>query len=131
MPKRIEGIVPPVVTPLNACGNLDCQALVRQVAVSDAIKKYIIAIAGATRSHEALVNGISPRATLALMRACQSLAAYNGRNYVTPQDVHSMLVPVFGHRLNLRLKARAQMQSVEKLLEKIAGSIKLKNEDKI
>ena len=42
-----------------------------------------------------------------------------------------MLVPVFGHRLSLRLKARAQMQSVEKLLEKIAGSIKLKNEDRI
>lgn len=110
---------------------LRCQALVRQVTVSDAIKEYIISIAGATRSHEALVNGISPRATLALMRACQSLAAYNGRNYVTPQDVHSMLVPVFGHRLNLRLKARAQMQSVEKLLAKIAGSIKLKNEDRI
>jgi len=110
---------------------LRCQALVRQVTVSDAIKEYIIAIADATRRHEALVNGISPRATLALMRACQSLAAYSGRNYVTPQDVHSMLGPVFGHRLSLRLKARAQMQSVEKLLEKIAGSIKLKNEDRL
>ena len=110
---------------------LRCQALVRQVAVSDAIKEYIIAIADATRRHEALVNGISPRATLALMRSCQSLAAFDGRNYVTPRDVRSMLEPVFGHRLTLRLKARAQMQSVEKLLEKIAESVKLKNEDRL
>ena len=110
---------------------LRCQALVRQVAVSGAIKEYIIAIADATRRNEALVNGISPRATLALMRSCQSLAAYSGRNYVTPQDVRSMLEPVFGHRLTLRLKARAQMQSAENLLKKIAESIKLKNEDRI
>ncbi|MBQ9502318.1 MAG: MoxR family ATPase, partial [Lentisphaeria bacterium] len=110
---------------------LRCQALVRQVTVSDAIKEYIIAIANAARHHEALVNGISPRATLALMRSCQSLAAYNGRNYVTPQDVRAMLEPVFGHRLSLKLKARARMQSVEDLLEKIAGSVKLKNEDRI
>lgn len=110
---------------------LRCQALVRHVAVSDSIKEYMIAIADATRHHEALVNGISPRATLALMRACQSLAAYNDRNYVTPQDVRSMLKPVFCHRLNLKLKAKAQWQSVEKLLDKIAESVKLKNEDKI
>ena len=110
---------------------LRCQALVRHVAVSDAIKEYIIAIADATRHHEALVNGISPRATLALMRSCQSLAAYNNRNYVTPEDVRAMLNPVFAHRLNLKLKAKAEWKSVENLLEKIAESIKLKNEDQL
>jgi MoxR-like ATPase len=110
---------------------LRCQALVRHVAVSDAIKEYIIAIADATRHHEALINGISPRATLALMRSCQSLAAYNNRNYVTPEDVRAMLNPVFAHRLNLKLKAKAEWKSVENLLEKIAESIKLKNEDQL
>ena len=110
---------------------LRCQALVRQVAVSDAIKEYMIAIANATRHHEALVNGISPRATLALMRSCQSLAAYNDRNYVTPHDVRCMLKPVFSHRLNLKLKAKAQWRSVDDLLDKIAESVKLKNEDTI
>ena len=106
-----------------------CQALVRFVTVSDAIKNYIIAIADATRRHEALVNGTSPRATLALMRSCQSLAAYNGRNYVTPQDVRNMLKPVFSHRLCLKLKAKTQWKSVDELLDKIAEGIKLKNED--
>ena len=108
---------------------LRCQALVRFVTVSDAIKNYIIAIADATRHHEALANGISPRATLALMRACQGLAAYNGRNYVTPQDVRAMLKPVFSHRLTLKLRAKTQWKSVDELLEKIADSIPLKNED--
>ena len=108
-----------------------CQALVRFVTVSDAIKNYIIAIADATRHHEALVNGTSPRATLALMRSCQSLAAYNGRNYVTPQDVRNMLKVVFSHRLRLKLKAKAEWKSVDNLLDSIADSIQLPNEDKL
>ena len=106
-----------------------CQALVRTVKVSDAIKDYIVKIADATRHHDALVNGTSPRATLALMRSSQSLAAYNGRNYVTPQDVRNMLKPVFSHRLCLKLKAKTQWKSVDDLLDKIAEGIKLKNED--
>jgi MoxR-like ATPase len=108
-----------------------CQALVRFVTVSDEIKNYIIDIADATRHHEALVNGTSPRATLALMRSCQSLAAYNGRNYVTPQDVRSMLKVVFSHRLRLKLKAKAEWKSVDNVLDSIAGSIHLPNEDKL
>ena len=108
---------------------IHCQALVRFVTVSDAIKNYIISIADATRHHEALVNGTSPRATLALMRSCQSLAAYNGRNYVTPQDVRNMLKPVFSHRLRLKLKAKAEWKTVDNLLESIADSIKLPKED--
>jgi MoxR-like ATPase len=108
-----------------------CQALVRFVTVSDEIKNYIIDIADATRHHEALVNGTSPRATLALMRSCQSLAAYNGRNYVTPQDVRSMLKVVFSHRLRLKLKAKAEWKSVDNVLDSIVGSIHLPNEDKL
>ena len=63
------------------------------------------------------------------MRSSQSLAAYNGRNYVTPQDVRNMLKPVFSHRLCLKLKAKTQWKSVDDLLDKIAEGIKLKNED--
>ena len=108
-----------------------CQALVREITVSDAIKNYIISIADATRSHQALVNGTSPRATLALMRASQSFAACSGRNYVTPQDVKQMLKPVFAHRLTLKLRARAEWKSVEYVLDKIIESVKLKNEDRL
>ena len=104
------------------------QSLVRKIEVSDAIKSYIIAIADATRKHEALVNGVSPRATLALMRACQSLAACEERDFVTPQDVTRLYEVVLAHRLTLKLRWKAQWKSVENVLEDIVSKIKLPNE---
>ena len=101
------------------------QSLVRQIEVSDAIKSYIIAIADATRHHEALVNGCSPRATLALMRACQSLAACEERDYVTPQDVTRLYQVVLAHRLCLKLRWKAQWKSVENVLSDIVSKIKI------
>ena len=87
-----------------------CQAQVRKVKVSPQIKEYIIRIANATREHPALANGCSPRASLALMRCSQSLAAYSGRDFVTPKDVRALLKLVIGHRLRLKL----QPQRMEK-----------------
>ena len=104
------------------------QSFVRKIQVSDAIKSYIIAIAGATREHPALVNGCSPRATLALMRACQSMAACEERDYVTPQDVRSLYQAVLAHRLSLKLRWKAQWKSVENVLADIVSKIKLPNE---
>ena len=104
------------------------QSFVRKIQVSDAIKSYIIAIAGATREHQALVNGCSPRATLALMRACQSLAACEAREYVTPQDVRQLYQVVLAHRLSLKLRWKAQWKSVDNVLEDIVSKIKLPNE---
>ncbi|OQA88521.1 MAG: Glycogen accumulation regulator GarA [Lentisphaerae bacterium ADurb.Bin242] len=106
-----------------------CQALVRKVKVSAQIKDFIIRISNATREHPALVNGCSPRASLAVMRSCQSLAAYNGRDYVTPKDVRDMLKLVISHRLRLKLRCRTEWKSVEHVLETILSSIKLKNEE--
>ncbi len=106
-----------------------CQALVRTVKVSDQVRKYIIDIANETRSHLALVNGCSPRASLALMHACQSLAAYSGRNYVTPADVRSLVKIVLLHRLRLKLRYQAEWQSVEKVLDKILEKVQLENEE--
>ena len=101
------------------------QSLVRRIEVSDAIKSYIIAIADATRKHEALVNGVSPRAPLALMRACQSLAACEERDFVTPQDVTRLYEVVLAHRLTLKLRWKAQWKSVENVLADIVSKIKI------
>ena len=108
-----------------------CQALVRSVKVSAPVKDYIVRIANATRNHPALVNGMSPRSSLALMRASQSLAAYNGRDYVVPRDVREHLPMVIAHRLRLKLRYRAEFKDVEQVLETILSSIKMKNEDEI
>ena len=105
------------------------QALVRMVAVSPRIKEYIIRLANATRAHEALSTGCSPRASLALMRSCQSLAAYEGREYVTPHDVVEMFKVVFSHRLTLKLRCRAEYKSVDNVLDLIMASVALPDED--
>ena len=106
-----------------------CQAQVRKVKVSPQIKDYIIRIANATREHPALANGCSPRASLAVMRCSQSLAAYSGRDFVTPKDVRALLKQVIGHRLRLKLRCRNEWKSVDHVLDSILDSIKLKNEE--
>ena len=96
---------------------------------SPQIKDYIVRIANATREHPALTNGCSPRASLALMRSSQALAAYNGRDYVIPRDVREMLKLVLTHRLRLKLRCRAEWHDVPHVLDKILDSLKMPNED--
>lgn len=108
---------------------IHCHALVRKVTVAEAVKEYIIRIIDATRSHHALTNGCSPRAALALMRCCQSLAAYEGRNYVTPCDVRMMVKVVLAHRMRLRLRYQGEFHRVETVLDAILESLPMANED--
>jgi len=98
---------------------LQCQALVRTVHVSDRIRDYIVTVVTATREHGALSYGCSPRASLALMRAGQSLAAISGRDYVLPRDVRDLAYPVLGHRLPLKMQARAEWESTEQVITEI------------
>ena len=63
------------------------------------------------------------------MRCSQSLAAYSGRDFVTPKDVRALLKLVIGHRLRLKLRSRSEWKSVDHVLDSILDSIKLKNED--
>ncbi len=70
-----------------------------QVAVDEALVDYMLAIVERTRTHESLAMGVSPRGAQALYRATQALAAVEGRDYVTPDDVKRMVVPVFAHRV--------------------------------
>jgi MoxR-like ATPase len=72
---------------------------VRQVHVSDAVMHYAVSLAAATRTHPDLRLGASPRASLHLVRACRAYAALDGRDYVIPDDVQALAVPVLAHRL--------------------------------
>ena len=98
---------------------LQCQALVRTVHVSDAVKDYIVTLVEASRHHPALNYGCSPRASLALMRAGQSLAAMNNRDFVLPRDIRDLAVAVLSHRMPLKLQARAEWGSAERVVESI------------
>lgn len=72
---------------------------VENITVSEAVAKYIIDIANATRTDDKIALGISPRASLALMRLSQAYAAINGRDYVLPDDIKEMAVPCLSHRI--------------------------------
>lgn len=78
---------------------LAAQAAVRKVKVSEAVRKYIVSIADATRHSDKVKLGVSPRGTLALMRASQAKAAASGRDYVLPDDVKAVALDVLCHRI--------------------------------
>jgi MoxR-like ATPase len=74
-------------------------AAVRGVLVSAQVKQYIITVANATRKAPELRLGASPRAALHLLRASRARAAMSGRDYVIPDDIQALAVPVLAHRL--------------------------------
>ena len=74
-------------------------AAVREVHVSDPIRQYIIDLVNATRTSPELRLGASPRSALHLLRASRAFAALDGRDFVIPDDVQALAVPVLAHRL--------------------------------
>lgn len=93
------------------------------VHVSDEIKTYIIEIINATRHHKNIELGCSPRATLALMKSSQALAAINGRDYVTPEDVKEMAVSIISHRLILKSEVNVLSNKSDQIVVEILNSV--------
>jgi len=87
------------------------QNLFMQVHVSDAVLTYILRIVQATRTDEAILLGVSPRGALALMKAAQVYAAIHGRNFVTPDDIKKLMIPVLSHRLILAASSSYSISS--------------------
>ncbi|NVK04751.1 MAG: MoxR family ATPase [Flavobacteriia bacterium] len=77
------------------------RSLVQQVKISDQLRKYIAQIVQLTRTHPDLYLGASPRASLAIMNTSKAAAGMAGRDFVTPDDVQAVLLPVLNHRLTL------------------------------
>ncbi|MBE6725528.1 MAG: MoxR family ATPase [Ruminococcaceae bacterium] len=100
-------------------------AQVPQITVSDPIKAYIIAIADATRQSDRLRLGVSPRGTLALMKASQAWAAMSGRDYVIPDDVKKVAVPVLSHRIITRSQNTIRLTDTnEQVIEAIVDTVR-------
>lgn len=77
------------------------QALIGTVHVSEPVRRYMVALVEKTRELPEVETGVSPRGLLALLRACQAWAAMHGRDFVTPDDVKALAVPVLAHRIIL------------------------------
>jgi MoxR-like ATPase len=96
---------------------------VRNVHVDDKIRHYLMQIIHDTRQHEDLSLGASPRASLALFRTSQAMAAMRGRQYVQPDDVKRVVGPVLMHRLILRPESRLRRVTAEQVVQDIVAEI--------
>jgi MoxR-like ATPase len=98
-------------------------AATRHVYVSPDVENYVVAIVQATRASELVNLGASPRAALLLMRAAQAAAALDGRDYVIPDDVTGLAVPVLGHRLILARDALMQRLDPDTVVAQLLAAV--------
>jgi MoxR-like ATPase len=101
----------------------DAQEATKRVYVDRLISEYIVSITTATREHEDIYLGASPRGSLGLYRASQARAALQGRDYVSPDDVKAVAVAVLSHRLILNAAARMRQVSTEAVLSNILARV--------
>ncbi len=99
------------------------QRQIRSIHVDPSIREYIVAIANATRNHNNIYLGSSPRGSLALYRASQALAAIRGRGYVIPDDVKLLTKPTLAHRLIVTPAARVRAITSTSVLDEILQSV--------
>jgi MoxR-like ATPase len=116
----VHGEVLPAV--LSAEELLDLQRRASKIGVDETLVDYMLAIVERTRTHESLALGVSPRGAQALYRATQALAMVEGRDYVIPDDVKRLVIPVFAHRIAINARASLAQRSAE-LSERILQEI--------
>jgi MoxR-like ATPase len=104
---------------------LACQEAIREVHVDDKVRRYLLEIVQGTRTHDDIQLGGSPRASIALFRTAQALAAIQNRNFVLPDDVKRMVQPVMAHRLILRPESRLRKVTPAALLHEIVGDVRV------
>jgi len=106
------------------------QKICRQVYIEESVRNYIIAIAQSTRSHKGIKLGASPRASLNLYLASQALAAIRGRNYVIPDDVKHLAIPVLAHRTIVKAETGIRGQSAESIIKEIVDTVPVPVEER-
>jgi MoxR-like ATPase len=101
----------------------ECQRAVREIHVDEKIRRYITEIVHASREHEDLSLGASPRASIALFRTAQATAAVRGRNYVQPDDVKRMAAAVLTHRFIVRPESRLRKITAAAIVDDILSEV--------
>jgi MoxR-like ATPase len=107
-----------------------CQDAVRDVHMDEKVMRYILEIVHASRGHEDVLLGGSPRASIALFRTSQALAAVNGRDFVLPDDVKKMSQPVLAHRLILKPESRLRKRTAALVVKDLVEDQKVPLTDK-
>lgn len=117
----------PPINQLQPCATVaDIQQLketARGIRISEELKRYVVEVVAATRTHPGVQLGASPRASIALMKVAQALALFDGLEFVTPEQIREVAVAVVAHRLVLDPQARfagaTPRAVVEEILKKI------------
>lgn len=99
---------------------------VKNISVSEDIKKYIVSIVNETRNHSAIKLGVSPRGAIALMKASMAKAAVLGRDFVIPDDIKAVAVPVLSHRI--MLKGVSNTEKSQSVIISILNTVKVPKE---
>ncbi|QLG46419.1 AAA family ATPase [Costertonia aggregata] len=114
-----------IVSVLSAEQIAEYQDTIKEIIIEDNLLKYIASIVNSTRTNANLYLGASPRASIAIMDASKALAAINGRDFVTPDDIKHVAGPIMAHRIILTPEREMEGFTAEKVVQQIVDSIEV------
>ncbi len=100
-----------------------CIAEVQQVNFAESLCRYVAELSAATRAHGGVELGVSPRASLAIMQASRAYAYLDGRDYVVPEYIVRLMIPVFSHRIVLRQEMKMRRMDVTTVLQDAVSAV--------
>ena len=100
-----------------------CIAEDQQVNFAESLCRYVAELSAATRAHGGVELGVSPRASLAIMQASRAYAYLDGRDYVVPEDIVRLMIPVFSHRIVLRQEMKMRRMDVTTVLQDAVSAV--------
>jgi len=107
----------------DASGVAHLIAMAREVHVAEALRRYIVDLAEATRRHPDVYLGVSPRASILLLRAARAVAGSEGRDYVIPDDIKHLALPVLTHRMIVSAEAAMSSRSADTVLSELLNEV--------
>ncbi len=110
---------------LSATELADYRSKIKEVHVEAELLRYIARIVNQTRTHNALYLGASPRASLSIMNGAKALAAMQGRDFVTPEDIKAVVAPVLRHRVLLTPEKEMEGAQVDTVIQQIVDSVEV------
>ena len=120
--KNLESLITSVLT---ADQIASYQETIKEIIIEDNLMKYIAGIVHNTRNNANLYLGASPRASIAIMDASKALAAINGRDFVTPDDIKKVATPILGHRVILTPEREMEGFTPDKVIKQIMETIEI------
>jgi len=110
---------------LDAARIVNFQNQVKYVHVEEQLMKYIAEITNKTRNHPSLYLGASPRASINVLSASKALAAINGRNFVIPEDIQTLLYPILNHRIYLTPEKELEGENEKQIISDIISTVEI------